>query len=84
MHLIFDILINGEYALKRAVCFYIFAYRVSKRFAAADLMDRVVVPENVGKRPIHEFFTWRPLIRKQPPTALIESASSATQDRSAP
>ena len=32
MHLIFDVLVNGEHALKRAVCFYIFSYRAYHRF----------------------------------------------------
>jgi len=88
MHITFDILINGEYALKRAFLFYFFAYRVSKRFAAADLMDRIIVPDIVGKRPVREFFRWRPLTRKERPIAQMTrtqaapSASSAAQDRS--
>jgi hypothetical protein len=60
MHLIFDVLVNGEYALRRAVLFYFFAYRASKRFAAAEMLDRIALPENAGKRPILEFFQWRP------------------------
>src|SRR5437867_3821948 len=30
MHLTFDMLVNGEYALRRAVLFYLFAYRASQ------------------------------------------------------
>ncbi len=88
LHITFDILINGEYALKRAFLFYFFAYRVSKRFAAADLMDRIIVPDIVGKRPVREFFRWRPLTRKERPIAQMTgtpaapSASSAAQERS--
>ena len=77
MHLTFDILINGEYALKRAVCFYFFAFRISKRFAAVELMDRVVVPDGVGKRPLIEFFQWRPLTRKQPQIPKIQASPPA-------
>jgi len=86
MHLTFDVFINGEYALKRAVCFYFFAFRMLKRFAAEDLMDRVVVPDGVGKRPVAEFFQWRPLTRKESQTPQIQAsppAPAAVQDRSA-
>src|SRR5216684_7658174 len=38
MHLIFDVLVNGEYGLKRAGLFYLFSYRAYHRFAAASLM----------------------------------------------
>src|SRR5438552_17152819 len=60
MHLVFDILVNGDYALKRPVLFYIFAYRAAHRFAAEHLMDVVVSPAS-GRHPIKEFFRWRPL-----------------------
>src|SRR5206468_945481 len=59
MHITFDILINGEYALKRAFCFYFFAYRVSKKFAVAYLMAWIIVSDIVGKRPVREFFLCR-------------------------
>jgi hypothetical protein len=59
MHLIFDILINGDHALKRPVLFYFFTYRMNQRFAAANLLD-VVVPANAGMNPIREFFTIQP------------------------
>ena len=67
MHLIFDVLVNGEYALKRVVLFYLFAYRVSKRFAAEHLVDRVVVPEDAITGPVRDFFRWRPVLGKNPP-----------------
>src|SRR5437867_5044438 len=43
MHLIFDVLVNGDHALKRAVLFYFFTYRASQRFAAENLMADVSV-----------------------------------------
>jgi hypothetical protein len=60
MHLICDIVVNGENALKHAVLFYLFAYRVSHRFAAHELMD-VETPPAAGQAPIREFFRWRPV-----------------------
>ena len=80
MHMTFDVLVNGEYALRRAVWFYFFAYRASKRFAVAEMMDRIVVPGEAGKRPILEFFQWRPTAGKEPRISQIpriQSASSA-------
>src|SRR5437667_12312434 len=61
MHLTFDVLVNGEHALKRAVCFYTFSYRLYHRFAAENLMEDVVVVAEAGSRPVQDFFTrWRP------------------------
>jgi hypothetical protein len=60
MHLTFDILVNGDNALKRPVLFYIFAYRAWYKFGADHLMDVVVSPA-AGRRPIREFFRWRPV-----------------------
>jgi hypothetical protein len=60
MHLILDVLINGENALRRPVLFYIFSYRASKAFAAGELLDVVVSP-GMGRAPIREFFRWRPV-----------------------
>lgn len=62
MHLIFDILINGDHALRRPFLFYFFTYRVAHRFAAANLLD-VVVPAEAGTHPIREFFTIQPFGR---------------------
>ena len=61
MHLTFDILVNGEYATKRAVVFYVFAYRAGHRFSAHELMDRTPLQKEAGKRPVVEFFRWRPM-----------------------
>jgi hypothetical protein len=60
MHLVCDILVNGDHALKRPVLFYFFGYRISQKFAAKDLLD-VIVPAEAGKRPIREFFKVTPL-----------------------
>ena len=60
MHLIFDVLVNGDYALKRPVLFYFFSYRALKRFEAPKLLD--VRPQSTdGRTPILEFFRWKPL-----------------------
>jgi len=64
MHLICDIVVNGDYAIKRAVPFYFFAYRASHRFAAEELMD-IVAPAKGGRDPIREFFRWRPVADEQ-------------------
>ncbi len=60
MHLIFDVLVNGDNALKHPVLFYIFGYRAAHRFAADELLD-VVVPVAAGRTPIREFFRWKPV-----------------------
>jgi hypothetical protein len=65
MHLTFDVLVNGEYALKRVILFYVFAYRASKRFAAEHLVDRIVLPEKPVNGPIRDFFRWKPAFTEQ-------------------
>jgi hypothetical protein len=60
MHLIFDVMVNGDHALKRPVPFYVFAYRAANRFAAEKLLD-AVAPKAAGQAPIREFFRWRPV-----------------------
>ena len=59
MHLVFDILVNGDYVLKSRFRFYIFSYRASLGFAAEKLLD---LDDNTtaGSAPIREFFRWRP------------------------
>ncbi len=66
MHLVFDVLVNGDYALKRPVLFYIFSYRASHRFSADALMD-VVTPDAAGRTPIREFFRWYPVQDSEEP-----------------
>lgn len=60
MHLTFDVLVNGEYGLKRPLMFYVFSYRAYCRFAAGELVRGKPLPEKAGDRPILEFFQWRP------------------------
>jgi len=60
MHLVFDVIVNGEHVLKRPVLFYCFAYRASRRFVAMELLDGAG-RESAAIAPIREFFTWRPV-----------------------
>lgn len=64
MHLTFDMLVNGEHALKRVALFYVFVYRASQRFAAERLTDDVIIHANAAKRPLRDFFRWRPAFSK--------------------
>src|SRR5437868_14489407 len=62
MHLTFDILVNGEYGLTRPFAFYVFSYRASRRFAAENLLNDVVVSADAGSHPVKDFFMrWRPI-----------------------
>jgi hypothetical protein len=75
MHLICDILVNGEYGLRRPVMFYVFAYRASQRFATDNLLNDVVVPAEAGSRPVRDFFVrWFPV--KQEPQDSPASSSA--------
>ena len=60
MHLICDIMVNGDYAIKRPVLFYVFTYRARNRFAAKALLD-IRASKDAGSAPIREFFRWRPV-----------------------
>jgi hypothetical protein len=60
MHLIFDVLINGENALRRPVLFYFFTFRAVNNFAAEKLLD-VRASALAGHAPIREFFRWKPV-----------------------
>ena len=64
MHLGFDIVINGDYAIRQPLLFYFFAYRAAYGFNAQTLLDVTVRPGS-GSRPIQEFFNWRPLTEKR-------------------
>jgi uncharacterized membrane protein len=84
MHLTFDVLVNGDNALKRPVLFYIFAYRAWYRFSAEHLMD-VVVPSSAGRHPIREFFRWKPIEDEiAPANADSDSSISAAYDQRIP
>jgi hypothetical protein len=66
MHLLFDVLVNGEHALRMPVLFYSFAYRASQRFSVTALLDPVSVPAHAGARPWKDFFfRWLPTVRRQ-------------------
>jgi hypothetical protein len=67
MHLTFDVLVNGEYGLKRPVLFYFFSYRARHGFAAEKFFKDVTVPAEAGDRPVRDFFTrWRPVTDDSP------------------
>jgi len=80
MHLTLDMLVNGEYALRRVILFYFFSYRAAHKFAADQLMDRVPLAEGAGQRPVLQFFRWRPMIDvpvpKNTKTALTDCESA--------
>ena len=59
MHLLFDVLVNGDYALKRKVLFYSFGYRAAKGFSAEALMDKVVIDQEAAQHPYRDFFRLR-------------------------
>ncbi len=83
MHLIFDVLVNGEVGLKRPFCFYILSYRVSHRFAAAELLNDRVVPAEAGSRPVKDFFLrWLP--RKEEPEVLKSAPASLLKKKDDP
>jgi hypothetical protein len=65
MHLTFDVLVNGECAIKRAFLFYFFSYRARHGFAARELTDPKPLLPAAGERPILEFFQWRPSVQPQ-------------------
>jgi hypothetical protein len=62
LHLLFDIAVNGEH-LRQPLLFYWFGYRAWHGFAAHRLIAPVTVPPDAGRRPVREFFTWRPAER---------------------
>src|SRR5262249_1699725 len=65
MHLTFDVLVNGDYALKRAFLFYVFSYRAYHGFAASELLEDKSGPDSAGERPVLEFFQWRPAVESR-------------------
>jgi hypothetical protein len=68
MHLVFDILVNGDYVLRMPVLFYSFAYRAHHRFSSSALMDPVNIPAHAGAQPWHDFFfRWLPRIQRKFP-----------------
>ena len=62
MHLTLDVLVNGEYGLKRPMGFYVFSYRARNRFAAEKLLNDVAVSTEAASHPVRDFFVrWRPI-----------------------
>jgi hypothetical protein len=80
MHLTFDMLVNGEYALKKVFFFYFFSYRASRGFAAAQMLDRIEVPEIATAHPIRDFFRWRPPFSTRPVAEVVKDDESGTFD----
>ncbi|MGH7267958.1 MAG: hypothetical protein ACREMB_24340, partial [Candidatus Rokuibacteriota bacterium] len=64
LHLVLDILVNGEHLLRRPLLFYCLSYRARHAFAADALLVPVAAPREAGTRPIREFFGWRPPERR--------------------
>lgn len=67
MHLLLDVIVNGDCVLLRPVAFYSFIYRAMQRFSADALIAPIAIAPNVGSRPFMEFFTWRPAGEKLGP-----------------
>jgi hypothetical protein len=65
LHLVLDIAVNGEH-LHQPLLFYWFVYRAWHGFAPQRLITPVTLPPDAGRRPIREFFTWRPAERPLP------------------
>ena len=79
MHLVFDVLVNGEYGLKRPIGFYVFSYRAMHGFAAENLLNQVAVSSEAGSHPIRDFFVrWRPV--EDAPQEPASSASLAEEE----
>ena len=80
MHLTFDVLVNGEHVIKRALMFYLFSYRAHHKFAAAELLAAKPLSEAAGEHPILEFFRWRPaqpVTEKTRPDGEVENRSES-------
>jgi hypothetical protein len=74
MHLTFDVLVNGEVVLKQPVLFYFFAYRARYRFAAGHFI-RADVPVRPSRRPVRDFFRWKPAEEASEESKLLEYLS---------
>lgn len=74
LHLVLDILVNGEQLRCHPVLFYSFVYRVRAGFSGDRLLARLVVPPDAAG-PLRQFFTWRPEVQRldtHPPRLLPE------------
>ncbi len=77
MHLIFDILINGDHALRRPVLFYFLGYRAWHRFDAAKLLAVTPMAE-AGDQPVKDFFSVRPARARRAPDYADYTDTSAS------
>ena len=68
LHIVLDILVNGEHILTRPILFYSFVYRASQEFSTARLIVPLIIPSDVGQAPVREFFTWRLPEKRLDPT----------------
>ncbi|HLH32293.1 MAG TPA: hypothetical protein VKY31_13900 [Terriglobia bacterium] len=75
MHLIFDVLVNGDVGLERPVLFYFFSYRARYRFAAEHFI-RADVTAQATRRPIRDFFRWKPVEELASNEAKLQTSSS--------
>lgn len=64
LHLVLDVLVNGEQILQRPLLFYSLAYRARLGFSRDRFIARLAVPFQAGADPVREFFTWRPPERR--------------------
>ncbi|HEV8308956.1 MAG TPA: hypothetical protein VGW35_14945 [Methylomirabilota bacterium] len=72
LHLVLDIIVNGELLLRRPVLTYCFVYRARLGFVAARLSVPFIVPPDAGRAPLREFFTWR--LPEKPVEAVSDAA----------
>jgi len=80
MHLIFDVLVNGDYAIKRPLLFYVFSYRFSYNFATSALLDPKPLSQEAGERPILEFFQWRPSVLEDTPRPEVAKIAKSPEN----
>ena len=79
MHLFFDVLVNGDHALKKPIPFYAFAYRAVHRFATDKLLD-VDFPSAGGRSPVREFFRWLPVVDDEEQQAFQRMSTTVEAD----
>ena len=80
MHLTFDVLVNGEYAIKRPLLFYVLSYRACYGFSARELLDPKPLSQVAGERPILEFFQWRPSVQPDSPKPQVSKIADSPEN----
>src|SRR5437899_9965040 len=79
LHLLLDVLLNGEQLLLRPVLFYSIAYTARLGFSRHHLVARLALSSQVGEHPAREFFSWRPTERRlEPIPAALESLQAGS------